>query len=472
MNKVRITGFIASDEGITLYTDEGKEVNLPKEGWRTKAIMDKITSPVARKKTVEIDLDEYSLEARIETKTGGVISFIRRKVKDFKNFFNIGQDREIDSDGNAEDLGPYVHPETETLVAVVKTEAGTVEIPGMEKIEKQIEHAAFNSAKGLQKFLERCATVKRGHTVRELLNFMEKGDLPIADDGSIVAYKVLRNSGIIDGKRITVAGTFFDPHSQKVPQKVGSFVTMDEKLVDPSRRTQCSTGLHIARRGYLRSFSADVATMVKVNPEDVIAVPEREPDKMRACGYHVVALLDNAAYQLLRNDQPATKHAPTAEILAKVIAGDHIGITERVIIGAAMGGDIKVEPTDLGKKLGFAKIVKDDTSVPKPAPAPIAPVKALDDKENKPAEVVSVKEVKKEIEAAVAEKAAEKAAKKTKRAEKPVATPKAAPAAKAVSTEVPEQYREAVKAVQNGMSQREAERKFGVSAKTIRRYTK
>jgi hypothetical protein len=119
---------------------------------------------------------------------------------------------------------------------------------------------------------------------------------------------------------------------------------MDEKLVDPSRRHECSTGLHVARRDYVRHFHGDTITIIKIAPEDVIAVPFLERSKMRVCAYHLVVVLPKEGADLIRQNRPMTTHGPSAKMLADVIAGDHIGIIEHVIIGSAFGGDIKVVP--------------------------------------------------------------------------------------------------------------------------------
>lgn len=446
MSKVRIVSAITSKDGVTLYTSEGKEINLPATGWRTKSIMDDIVYPLAQHKTVEIELDNYSLESKIEKQSGGFIRFVKRKFKDFAAHFNLGNSDNKQERGY---VAPAVNPEAETTVAVVNG----VEIPGIEKLEKQLEYAAFQNSKGLEKFLERLAKVidKRKHSVQELLNFMERGDLPIADDGSIVAYKILkyRNKG---------SDLFHDCHSQNVPQRVGSRVSMAEKMVDDSRRVQCSTGLHVARRGYIRGFGGDLVTLIKVAPEDVIAVPYNEPDKMRAAAYHIVAKLPDAAYSLLMGNSPMTSHAPSAQILANVIAGDHIGVIEEVVIGGPKGTDLRITPNVevVGGSLPKVAEVKKDAK----------PVAALDDK--KPEETVSVKEVKKVVAEAVAERKAKKSSKKkpVKKAAKAAAS---TPKAKTDPTEIPEKYREAYTRIKAGeISQRQAEKLYGVCGKKLR----
>lgn len=222
----------------------------------------------------------------------------------------------------------------DTIVAV--TRSGRV-IPGIERIKSQFANAISSGGiRGVEIFLERIGRVleQRNHSVEDLLRFMERGDLPVAADGSIVIYKKLYREG----------EHYVDPHTRKVRQRLGSFVHMDEKLVDPNRRNECSNGLHVARRGYVGSFSGNAIVLAKVRPEDVIAVPEYDANKMRVCGYHIVAELSPAQYEAINRNRPITDADGGGELLAKIIAGDHIGVIEKVKITASQGGGLVITP--------------------------------------------------------------------------------------------------------------------------------
>lgn len=228
----------------------------------------------------------------------------------------------------------YFDKAPDTIVAVTKS--GKI-VPGIERIKSQFANAvSTGDVKGLEIFLERLGRVinDRRHSVEDLLRFMERGDLPVAADGSIVIYKKLYRQG--EG--------FVDPYTKRVKQRIGSFVHMDESLVDPNRRNECSNGLHVARRGYVGNFNGDAIVLAKVRPEDVIAVPEYDANKMRVCGYHIVAELTPAQYAAINQNRPITDAAGGGELLAKVIAGDHIGIIEKVKITEHMGGGVVITP--------------------------------------------------------------------------------------------------------------------------------
>jgi hypothetical protein len=226
---------------------------------------------------------------------------------------------------------PVEDTASDTIIAVVD---GKV-IPGMEKIKTQFGRAAkLGSTKGVENFLKRLAAVieQRSHSVEDLLKFMERGDLPIAEDGSILIYKVLRKS----------SEKYVDCHSRKVTQFVGAYVCMDPSMVDHNRSTECSNGLHVARRGYIKSFSGDVCVLAKLAPEDVIAVPLYDSNKMRVCGYHIIAELEDKHYQLLKANRPITDDEDGKKLLALAMAGIHIRRTHEVRVTGSMGAGVKI----------------------------------------------------------------------------------------------------------------------------------
>lgn len=376
--KVRVVGAIASKHGVTLYLDSGQEHNLKLDSMRSKAILDDMIPRLAKHKVVEMNLEDFSVEARLEQKSKGFLRFVREKVAKIGDFFQLGHSGGVTDQpgikpGEVAVVVPGKTPiEVETLVAYV----GDVRVPGVEKLAKQMERAAYGeSFAGFELFMKRIASVidKRGHSVQELLNFMERGDLPIADDGSIIGYKVLQTHGKGPDK-------FVDCHSKQVWQQLGSYVHMKESSVDPSKRTECSTGLHIARRGYLRGFSGDIITIVKVAPEDVIAVPNNEPDKMRAAAYHIVQVLPKEVHEILRTNKPMTSNELASRLLADAIAGRHIGIIEDVFITEAKGGGVIVTPKNGAAAPALGSVV----------------AKALDD-----AEQISVRDIRKAADAAI-----------------------------------------------------------------------
>jgi hypothetical protein len=258
MSKVRVAGAIASQNGITFYLEDGEELNLVKDSARTRMILDATVEALARKEIVEIDLENFSIEKRIEQQTKGLVRFFKTTVskfigkeaeKDYKTEV-IGQmDRptlreaspgtvkleptatpvkasEALRDTLRDENGHLLKDDHEITVAVVQTPTGEKMVPNVAGLEKQMEYAAFENHVGFQRFMERIANVegKRGHSVQELLNFLRKGDLPIANDGSIVAYKML----YAEGNEV-----FTDPHTRKVRQRIGALTPLGARNARP-----------------------------------------------------------------------------------------------------------------------------------------------------------------------------------------------------------------------------------------------
>ena len=262
---------------------------------------------------------------------------------------------------------------TDTIVAVVETEDGKRGIvPGVEALGRHVGHSVkFDNTKGMDAFLGRIAKVanQRGHTATDILKFMERGDLPLADDGTIIAYKVLTTK---DGMNKEI---FVDCHSRQVTQRVGSFVRQNEKIIDRSRSHECGVGLHIARRAYLRGFSGNIIVMVKIRPEDVLAVPHGESDKIRASGYHIIGKVPADEHERLRSNKPM-EGTNALKMLTMAIEGDHIGIIEYVDIGGPKGTQLTVTPVE--GAVNHKPQPTKETPVTVAVPDPVAPPKKED----------------------------------------------------------------------------------------------
>lgn len=229
---------------------------------------------------------------------------------------------------------PDVAGEEETTVLAVL--ADNTIIPGCEALVNQAQAVSegISSGTGMENFMRRAGMIKRGHSVEDLLKFIQKGELPIADDGCVLVYKLLNRTG--------EEGEYVDCHSGRVKQRVGSRVHMAESMVDARRSQDCSNGLHVARRDYLRAFGGDVCVLAKLAPEDVIAVPQYDARKLRAKGYHIIAELTESDRRRVCQDEPMEDQV----LLGNCIAGNHVGILEYVEITASKGGGLVVTPVE------------------------------------------------------------------------------------------------------------------------------
>lgn len=375
-NVIRIVAAVVDTRNLTLYKENGEVVNIPQGDPRVREIIDIATPLLLQQGYADVDIavvvDNSYLE--FEEQTNGVVKLYRIAKDKLKHLFDLGiasevdasspveavslgnvpavvertqsaveeimqhatsvaspefNEEGIDKQGNViEECGNTIQQHSadtslETIVAVVDGKA----IPGMEKIKSQFARAAkLGSTTGIENFLRRLGSVieQRKHSVDDLLTFLERGDLPIADDGCILIYKVLKRKG--------KEGNYVDCHTRKVGQFTGAYVCMDVSLVDHNRSTECSNGLHVARRGYVNGFSGDVCVLAKLAPEDVIAVPTYDANKMRVCGYHILMELSVAQYDLLKKNRPITEDAEGKSLLANAVSGNHIHRTHEVRI--------------------------------------------------------------------------------------------------------------------------------------------
>lgn len=392
-NTIRIIAAVVDTRELTMYKEDGESIVIPQGDPRIRELVAKLVPAIEADNYCDLelrDLESLPHYGAVQEQTNGFIQFFRVLKSSLKGLLeqleqlNVGDQAEpeapipvadlrignfpVDEDKKSKEdedeaenvvalatttqaqaavneimshavpaTSPRFHePMTkdETVVAVMP-ESGTL-VSGVEKLDIQIQAVAakLGSIVGVQRFFERVASVKRNHSVSDLLTFMQKGELPIADDGTVLVYKRLEST--------STPGVFVDCHSKRVTQRVGSHVFMDEKLVDANRRTECSNGLHVARRDYLRSFSGDVTVLAKLAPEDVIAVPHADARKLRAKGYHIIAQLSAEDARRVNSDQPMQDTV----LLGNAVAGNHIGVIETVEITQDFGGGLIITPVN------------------------------------------------------------------------------------------------------------------------------
>jgi hypothetical protein len=447
MSKLRIVAAVVDVRQLKMYQDNGQTIEIPQGDPRVAELLAQITPVIRAGGVAEIELEIAGKDATFaafeETsrQNGGLVKLFRMAKKKVAEFFaNRVPDQQVGAipksqeersdvfatptpavpdaaaaakdnmDRALEDIMEHAVPASssrfhdaqvgddadDTVVAVIEKQDGSKTIvPHIERITGQLERATkLGTTAAVEAFMSRIGEVmdRRSHSVDDLLKFMKRGDLPIAEDGSIIIYKVLR-------RHPDKEGYYVDCHTRKVTQRIGSFVHMDESLVDRNRNNECSNGLHVARRGYLGGFSGDVCVLGKVRPEDVIAVPTYDANKMRVCGYHILFELDGTDYSKLKSNQAITDTERGQQLLARAINGDHIGIIEDVKIGGQLGTNVQITPRLITSIMSNStkKTEVTDTSTPKlaeaidieekPAPkldAPIVDPKSVADAAAKP----------------------------------------------------------------------------------------
>jgi hypothetical protein len=129
----------------------------------------------------------------------------------------------------------------------------------------------------LMEFWLNCKANPYPESVVELYAFLEKNHVPITSDGCFVGYK-------------GVQGDYKDRHTGKFDNSPGRIVQMERNKVDSNRNVHCGTGLHVGSFKYADSFKGSGGRLmeVKVNPRDVVSVPNDGNEKIRCCQYEVI----------------------------------------------------------------------------------------------------------------------------------------------------------------------------------------
>lgn len=132
----------------------------------------------------------------------------------------------------------------------------------------------------LSAFMVKCDENPDFQVVTRIYDFLAHNDLRLDKEGYILAYKIVRNN-------------YLDKHSGTMDNSPGKVVQMKRNLVNSKDSQTCSTGLHVAAKGYLASFGSvaggDKVLLCRVNPRDFVSIPTDYNDqKARCCEYLVL----------------------------------------------------------------------------------------------------------------------------------------------------------------------------------------
>lgn len=372
-NGQKIARFATTQTEIVVYTSEGETLRMrqgTEEADYFIQLLERRGFMKWRKPVIDIPLDEenkpkqpdestYSLFSKL---TGGVITFVKKLVtpeerasqtdeQQIAKPLHVFLDRD-DAEKIAEAQG--------AMTAVVDG----VEVPNVHKLQHYIKTAVkLKDAKGFANLLKRLAAVdaSRAHSVDDAITFLSTAELPITDDGDIITYRVV--SDYNERKK-----TFFDKHTGRVPQNVGTVVEIDEKLINRSRGVSCAEGLHVSTLGYIRGFhsSGNGLFVCLVRPEDIIVVPHNVNTKVRVSSYRVVGLLSgDEASHVLSGKSLVTYEGKGNVDMSALIAGVYPPVIQNVLITSSKATTIKVTDVKIGVDLAEAP----DTST-EPAPEP------------------------------------------------------------------------------------------------------
>ena len=235
----------------------------------------------------------------------------------------------------AKTLNDYVSPS-----GALKVEAGVLrykghEIPGdMHVVRRalQLQTEGF-PVEPLLNFVERLMNNPSSRAVRELLQFLEYGELPLTPVGCFLAYK-------------KVAEGYLDCHSHTINNAVGQVVEMPRNMVDDRSENTCSHGLHFCSREYLVGFHGAHTMVLKIDPADVVSIPtDYNNTKGRCCKYTVVGELPH---------EPEQKNHWGAGVVNQYeprgfAVGDHVIVREGADCSSDLYGLVGVVERDDGE---------------------------------------------------------------------------------------------------------------------------
>jgi hypothetical protein len=131
--------------------------------------------------------------------------------------------------------------------------------------------------KSLLKFWENLKLNPSFNSRQQLFKFLENKGHSITEDGCFIGYR-------------GVTEDFKDRHTRTMSNAIGSICEMPREMVDDNPDNTCSHGLHVGGYEYAKDFGSNgKLVMVKVNPKDVVAVPnDYNGQKMRVCKFEVL----------------------------------------------------------------------------------------------------------------------------------------------------------------------------------------
>jgi len=127
----------------------------------------------------------------------------------------------------------------------------------------------------LVNFLNNLGQNPEFRAIMETFKFICQEGMPITPDGCFLGYKGVRDD-------------FYDEWSGTIDNTPdGRRVEYDRAKVCNNPNNSCAQGLHVGSHRYASNWSQRVV-LVKVNPKDVVSVPNHDCEKMRVCGYWIL----------------------------------------------------------------------------------------------------------------------------------------------------------------------------------------
>jgi hypothetical protein len=130
------------------------------------------------------------------------------------------------------------------------------------------------------------------HVVNEsgFYDFLDYKELPITEDGCFIAYRGVQNDYYSkSGSKSTKVLQGKVNENGQIYNGIGEVIEVARRGVSDDRNVHCHEGsLHIGSLDYAKGWASKLV-LVKVNPKDVVSVPnDCESQKCRVCKYEVI----------------------------------------------------------------------------------------------------------------------------------------------------------------------------------------
>lgn len=128
-------------------------------------------------------------------------------------------------------------------------------------------------------FFERVMCNPDKKVAKQLFSWIEKQGLMISPDGYFYGYKAVDKD---------YKSHFKDEKGRKVKYEIGKWTIKKREDCDADPNEACSRGLHVGSFDYAKGFRSHIGTSgrllcVKVDPADVVSVPNYDTTKLRCC---------------------------------------------------------------------------------------------------------------------------------------------------------------------------------------------
>lgn len=132
------------------------------------------------------------------------------------------------------------------------------------------------------------------HSRDSLFGWINKHGINIDADGNMIAYKGVKVAENGDYVSITAGPGYVNGEATNghLRNNVGDVVSIDRRVVDDNINRHCSSGLHAGTYNYASGFAKGVLLTVKIDPADVVSVPNDGYEKVRVSRYEVIATVE------------------------------------------------------------------------------------------------------------------------------------------------------------------------------------